>query len=164
MSVTSRFGEVFKDEHRAIRDALLNLTQAFRVRDLANVRHFLNQAAALSGPHFRYEEESLYPALAAVLDEEQVQKLLGDHERAIDAARNLVRLAAQSELTDQNAQAGARYARSLLPHVFECDGLSIIAELLPEQTMQQVLEARDRSRQANLDLLRWADTVRHAGA
>lgn len=164
MSANSRFGEVFKDEHRSIRDALLNLIQAFRVRDLFGVRHFLKRAAALSGPHFRYEEESLYPALVAVLDEEQVQKLLGDHERAIDAARNLVQLAAQSELTDQNAQAGAKYARSLLPHVFECDGLSIMAELLPEQTMQQVLEVRDRSRQENLDLLRWADAVRDAAA
>jgi Hemerythrin HHE cation binding domain len=162
MSAMTQFGEVFKNEHRAICDALLNLIQAFRVRDLFGVRHFLKRAAALSGPHFRYEEESLYPALVAVFDEEQVQKLLVDHERAIDAARNLVRLAAQSELTEPDAEAGAKYARSLLPHVFECDGLSIMAELLPEQAVQQVLDARDRSRQANLDLLRWVDTVRHA--
>lgn len=74
-------------------------------------------------------------------------------------------LAAQSELTEQDAQSGAKYARSLLPHVFECDGLSIMAELLPDKTMQRVLEARDQSRGAHLDLLRWADTVRsHAAA
>ncbi len=160
MSAMTQFGAVFKDEHRAIRDVLLNLIQAFRNRDLASVRNFLNQAAALAGPHFRYEEESLYPALTAVLDEEQVEKLLGDHDRAIDAARKLVGLATLDELNEQEAEAGARYARSLLPHVFECDGLSIMAELLPEQTMQQVLETRHRSREANLDLLRWADTVR----
>ena len=160
MSATTQFGEAFKNEHRAIRDALLNLIQAFRNRDVSNVRHFLNQTAALSGPHFRYEEEAFYPVLIEVLDDEQVQKLLGDHNRAIDAARNLMRLAAQNELTERDAQSGARYARSLLPHVFECDGLSIMAELLPDKTMQGVLEARDRSRRADLDLLRWADTVR----
>ena len=144
---------------------MLNLIQAFRNRDVSNVCHFLNQAAALAGPHFRYEEEAFYPALIEVLDEEQVQKLLSDHDRAIDAARNLVELAAQSELTEQDAQSGAKYARSLLPHVFECDGLSIMAELLPDKTMQRVLEARDQSRGARLDLLRWADTVRsHAAA
>jgi hypothetical protein len=160
MSATVQFGEVFKNEHRAIRDSLLNLIQAFRIRDVSKVRHFLNQTATLSGPHFRYEEETFYPALVAVLDEEQVQKLLSDHDRAIDAARNLVRLAAQSELTEQDAQRGTKYARSLLPHVFECDGLSIMAELLPDQAMQKVLDARGRSLRANLDLLRWADTVR----
>lgn len=90
MSATTQFGEVFKNEHRAIRDSLLNLIQAFRNRDVANARHFLNQAATLAEPHFRYEEEAFYPALIEVLDEEQVQKLLSDHDRAIDAARNLV--------------------------------------------------------------------------
>jgi hypothetical protein len=164
MSAITQFEELFKHEHRAIRDALLNLIQSFRNRDISNVRHFLNQAVALSGPHFRYEEESFYPALVAVLDEEQVEKLLGDHERAIEAARKLAQLAAQSELTDLDAHAGAKYARRLLPHVFEYDGLSIMAELLPDETMQQVLQARDLSRQANLDLLRWADTVRQAAA
>jgi hypothetical protein len=89
-----------------------------------------------------------------------VQKLLSDHDRAVDAARKLEQLAAQSELTGQEAQNGASYARSLLPHVFECDGLSIMAELLPDETMQQVLDARGRSLSANLDILRWADTVR----
>jgi len=164
MSAITEFGAVFKNEHRTIRDALLNLIQSFCNHDVPNVRHFLNQAATLSGPHFRYEEDAFYPALVEVLDEEQVQKLLSDHDRAIDAARNLVQLAAQGELAEKDAQSGAKYARSLLPHVFECDGLSIIAELLPAQTMQKVLDARSRSLEANLDLLRWADTVRsHTG-
>jgi hypothetical protein len=48
---------------------------------------------------------------------------------------------AQSELTEQEAQNGASYVRSLLPHVLECDGLSIMAELLPDKTMQQLLDA-----------------------
>jgi hypothetical protein len=51
-------------------------------------------------------------------------------------------------------------ARILLWHVFECDGLSIVAELLLQQTMQRVLDMRDCSFQANLDVLRWDDTIR----
>ncbi|MGH7932428.1 MAG: hemerythrin domain-containing protein [Candidatus Binataceae bacterium] len=160
MSGTTQFAEVFKNEHRAIRDSLLNLIQAFRNRDVSKVNYFLTQAAALAGPHFRYEEEAFYPALIDVLDEEQVRKLISDHDRAIDAARNLARLAARNELTEQDAQSGAKYTRSLLPHVFECDGLSIMAELLPEEAMRQVLDSRDHSRGANLDLLRWANTAR----
>ncbi len=162
MSATLRFGEVFRGEHRAIRDALLNLIRAFRNRDVRQVRRYLAEAAALSGPHFRYEEEALYPSLAAVLDDEPVGKMVSNHDRAIATMRNLLQLASLNELTRQDAREGAWTARSLLRHLFECDGLSIMAELLPQQTMQRVLDVRDRSLQANLDVLHWDDTVRHA--
>jgi hypothetical protein len=161
MSATDQFTKVSKNEHRAIRDALLNLIQAFRNRrDLPGVRRYLIEAAALSGPHFRYEEEALYPALAAVLDDGQVRKLLSDHDRTIATVRNLVQLAALNELTHEDAHEGMCTARSLLPYVFECDGVSIMADLLPEGTVRQVLNRRRRSSEENLDLLRWADTTR----
>jgi hypothetical protein len=131
MSATTQFGDVFKNEDGAIRDLLLNLIQAFCNRDVSNVRRFLNQAAALSGSHFRYEEGAFYPALIEVLDEKHVQRLLSDDDRAIDVARSFIRLAAWNEFSAQDAESGARSARSLLPHVFECDGLSIMARLLP---------------------------------
>ncbi|MGH8013839.1 MAG: hypothetical protein ACREQ4_15220 [Candidatus Binataceae bacterium] len=57
---------------RAIRDALPNLIQAFRNRDPINVRLFLERVAALSGAHFRYEEEAFYPTLIDLLDDEQL--------------------------------------------------------------------------------------------
>ncbi|MGH7923189.1 MAG: hemerythrin domain-containing protein [Candidatus Binatus sp.] len=160
MASKEQFAKLFKDEHRAIRDALLNLIQAFRNRNPAKVRSFLNEVAALSGPHFRYEEEAFYPALVEVLDEEQVDKLLADHDGAIETARHLSELAQKDALTEEDARRGAKYARNLLPHVFECDGLSIIAELLPETTMDVVLDVRVRSFGANLDLLRWAEEAR----
>ena len=154
------FAEVFRAEHRAIRDALLGLIQAFRKSDPAQMREFLGRVAALAGPHFRYEEEALYPALTAVLDEEQVGELVRAHDSAIEAARELKALAARAELGQEEAERGARLARNLLPHVFECDGLSIMAELLPEQAIETVLKVRAGSLGDNLDLLRWADTVR----
>jgi hypothetical protein len=45
------------------------------------------------------------------------------------------------------------------------EALSIMAELLPDKTTQCILEERDQPREARLDLLRWAHTVRsHAAA
>jgi len=50
--------------------------------------------------------------------------------------------------------------RGLLPHVSDCEGLSIMVERLPEEKVDTVLEARDRARQEDLNLLEWADSVR----
>jgi len=66
-----------------VRDALLDLVQAFREYDGARIKALLHHTAVLTGPHFRYEEEALYPNLVDILGEEYVEKLLGDHDRVI---------------------------------------------------------------------------------
>jgi ferredoxin, 2Fe-2S len=55
MSTTLRFREVFRGAHRAIGDAFLNLIRAFRNHDVRQVRRYLAEAAALSGPHFSFQ-------------------------------------------------------------------------------------------------------------
>jgi len=69
MSTRTLFAEVFKDEHRTIRDLLFDLVQAFHSRDLPGVHFFVSNLVDLGGPHFRYEEETLYPALLEVQEE-----------------------------------------------------------------------------------------------
>ncbi|MGH7906121.1 MAG: hypothetical protein ACREP6_05790 [Candidatus Binataceae bacterium] len=160
MSARTRFATAFKKDHRAIRDSLLNLIQAFHNHDLTGVRFCLGKAALLAELEFRFADRAFYPALAAVLDKGQMGKLLSNHDRAIDLARKLGRLAARIELTEYNAQSGAKYAQSLMSYVSECEDLSIMAEVLPEPAIQRALETRGRSRAAGLNLLRWADKLR----
>ena len=156
-----RFTQIFREEHRAVRDTLLDLIVAFQERDKARILSLLNQTAALTGPHFRYEEEALYPGLVEIFGEEYVEKLLCDHDQAIGRANVLVGLAGKEQLTDEDVTKATRIIRSILPHVSDCDGLSIMVERLPESKVRFVLEARDRSHQAGLDLLRWASQVRN---
>jgi len=160
MSTRTLFEEVFRDEHRAIRDLLFDLVQAFRSRDLPGVHFFVNNLVNFAGPHFRYEEEALYPALLEVLSQEQVLSLLNDHDYAIGAIRKLAQLAGQSELTALDARTGADCAQGLIAKVFGCDGLSIVIERLPDESIGEAMSARSRALGANLDLLRWADTRR----
>lgn len=47
-----------------------------------------------------------------------------------------------------------------MPHVSDCDGLSIMVERLPTEKVQSILDARDHSLRAGLDLLQWAKQVR----
>ncbi len=115
MSLADQFTQMFREEHRAVRDTLLDLVQAFTQRDKAKVQALLGRTAALTGPHFRYEEESLYPALVVIFGEEYIQKLLEDHDRAIGTAKKLMEIAAQGSLTDAAVARAVRLVRSIPP-------------------------------------------------
>ncbi len=160
MALADQFTQMFREEHRVVRDALLDLVQAFVKRDKERIGSLLNLTAGATGPHFRYEEEALYPSLVEIFGEEYVEKLLGDHDRVIGAAGKLIELAGKDTLTDRDVANAIRFIRGMLPHVSDCDGLSLMVERLPEQKVEAVLAARDRSLEANLDLLAWVDQVR----
>ncbi len=160
MALADQFTQMFKEEHRVVRDALLDLVQAFQERDKERIGSLLNLTAGATGPHFRYEEEALYPSLVEIFGEGYIEKLLGDHDRLIGAAGKLIELAGKDTLTDEDVATAVRFIRGMLPHVSDCDGLSIMVERLPEEKVVAVLAARDRSLDANLDLMAWVAQVR----
>ncbi|QKW38065.1 hemerythrin domain-containing protein [Actinomadura sp. NAK00032] len=159
-TLVNEFTKVFRAEHRGVRDLLLDLVEAFRLRDTERARELVVAVDAATGPHFRYEEESMYPQLVAVFGAEYVAKLLTDHDGAIRTVRRLYVLTEHDRLTPRQAERGIELARRILPHVSDCDGLSIMVETLPEATVGSILETRRNARAAGLDLLTWAATAR----
>lgn len=158
--LADQFTRVFREEHRKVRDLLLDLIRAFQNRDKASVRLLLHEIVNCTGPHFRYEEESLYPALVGILGEEYILKLFDDHDRAIRAAQRLIELSEKETFTDEGIAEAFRLIRTILPHVSDCDGLSIMVEALPPQIVQHILDTRIAALGTGLDLLRWVTTVR----
>lgn len=158
--LADRFTKIFREEHRQIRDTLLDLIEAFKARDRDRIQALLEQTAKLAGPHFRYEEEALYPALVEIFGQKYVESLLGAHDGAIGTAQKLVELAGKASLSDEEVTQAVELIRDVLPHVSDCDGLSIMVERLAEQTVQGVLDARERSNAAGVDLLRWSEEIR----
>ncbi|HEU5161328.1 MAG TPA: hemerythrin domain-containing protein [Streptosporangiaceae bacterium] len=163
-TVVQEFTDIFRTEHRAVRDLLLELVDAFRGRDPERARSLISAIAAATGPHFRYEEEAMYPQLVDIFGDAYVDKLLADHDGAIRNARELLDLAGNSVLTAEQADRGVELTRQILPHVSDCDGLSIMVETLPEEAVGRILTARRAARAAGLDLLTWAATERDRGA
>lgn len=161
-----RFSTTFRDEHRQVRDYLLDLIPAFETRNTAGALDLLVRTAKLAGPHFRYEEESLYPFLIDIFGREYIDKLVSDHDRVIESARRLVALASAPALSDADVAEATGLVRGILPHVSDCDGLSIMVERLPGEKVAAIFDTRDRALAEGLDLLTWADGVRtqHAGA
>jgi len=158
------FTEVFRTEHRQVRDLLLGLAGAFGDRDAGRARALVAAVARAADPHFRYEEEAMYPQLTGIFGDAYVGKLLADHDGAIRNARELLWLAGHDELTEEQAGRGTELTRRILPHVSDCDGLTIMVETLPDEAVGRILSARKAALDAGLDLLTWAATARHRRA
>lgn len=158
--LAEQFRLIFRDEHRGILKTLLDLMRTFEARDLPRIRSLLHQAAVYTGPHFRYEEESLYPSLVPLFGEKYIEFLLSAHDGAIGTARRLVELAQQETLSDEDVRHAKELIQGVLPHVSDCDGLSIMVEQLPKEEVQAILDTRERSNGENVDLLSWAEKIR----
>jgi hypothetical protein len=154
------FTALFRIEHREVRDLLLELVDAFETRDAERARTLVGRIAAVTGPHFRYEEEALYPALVPLFGERYVGSLVAAHDGAIARARTLAAAAANEHPSDEEVAGAIEAIREILPHVSDCDGLSVMVEVLPEERVAAILDARGRALAAGLDLLSWADGVR----
>jgi uncharacterized protein (DUF2249 family) len=155
------FTEVFRAEHRQVRD-LLGLAGAFGDRDAGRARALVAAAAETAGPHFRYEE-AMYPQLTGILGDARVGKLLAGHDGAIRDARELAWLAGHDELTKEQAGTGTELTRQILPHVSDCDGLAIMVQTLPGEAVSRILAAGKAALDAGLDLLAWATALAGAG-
>ncbi len=157
------FAAMFRAEHRAIRDVLLDLIDAARSDDRLEAGRLVSRLSRLSGPHFRYEEERMYPALLVFFGLDHLEGLCEEHDAAIRALRRLSELVRQEAGVGWDRAEAERLARGLLPHVSDCEGLSIMVERLPEREIARILAARRRAWEDDLDLLTWAaeGRVRH---
>jgi len=149
----------FRDDHRKVRDGLLDLSEAIQKKQVPQARRILGDLNVMVGPHFRYEEEALYPALKTFLGE-YVDQLIKEHDGVIATARTAAQLLGKDSLTDAEAAAATRAARSLLVHVSNCDGLAILTEKFSQNEMDELARKYTAAREAGVALLDWADKIR----
>jgi hypothetical protein len=155
--------EEFREDHRKIRDLILELAASLRQHDVAQARELLASLDRLAGPHFRFEEEALYPALRQFLGD-YVDKLVSEHDGAIAKANGLAGLLQKDSITQEEAGAAMSDVSSLLIHVSDCDGLAIIMEKMSEQELGQIASIVMTCREADVPLLRWAEEIRGKAA
>lgn len=149
----------FREDHRKVRDGLLELMEALQSKDVVKARKILDKINVLVGPHFRYEEEVLYPTLRVFLGE-YVDQLLTEHDGVIATARSCAGLLKKDSLTGEEAKQAVSAARTLLIHVSNCDGLSILSERLNKKEIDTLSEKLAAARKAGVPLLDWAETIR----
>ncbi len=158
VTATDVFTE-FREDHRKVRDTLFALKAAFEAKDPARAGEVLGSLNVLTGPHFRYEEESLYPALKPILGR-YVDRMIEDHDGAIALAKQLVQIVGKDSFSSEDVKTGVDAVQAILPHVSDCDGLLIFVETFDRPALNRINTNIDECRAAGLPLLDWADTVR----
>lgn len=149
----------FRNDHRKVRDSILAITEAIGKKDVKKAREILGELNDLVGPHFRYEEEYLYPALRKFLGD-YVGQLLGEHDGVIETAKKCATLLQKESLTEEEAEDARKAAMALLVHVSNCDGLAILSERFTSEELEELGRRFEESRKAGIPLLEWADTIR----
>ena len=140
-------------------DTIAEFMEALQSKDVAKARKILDKINVLVGPHFRYEEEILYPTLRVFLGE-YVDQLLKEHDGVIATARSCAELLKKDSLTGEEAKQAVSAARALLIHVSNCDGLSILSERLNKKEIDTLSEKLATARKAGVPLLDWSETIR----
>lgn len=158
--LVNQFIETFRDEHRRMRDILLSLGDAFETSDHQAIRDGVEEMEAQAAPHFLYEEEALYPALAELYGDGYVDKLLEEHDLAVAAAQELIGLAQKEQIDEEAAEYGAELVRRLLPHVSERDGIAMIVEVLSPEKVETIRGAQEKSSARGIKLSALADRAK----
>lgn len=154
--------ENFTEEHRQVRDTLMELVEAVKEDDVETAREKLEEIDELSGPHFRYEEETLYPALVEYFGEEQVIDLVEEHDEAIETARELEKLFEGETVPEEERESIVETVSPLLVHVSDCEGLTIYMEEMSDETLDKVAESRERALEENAPLTEYAEEIRRS--
>ncbi|WP_338598592.1 hemerythrin domain-containing protein [Sulfolobus tengchongensis] len=156
----NEFAKNFRDEHRRIRDTILELSLAINEGRINEARELLVRLDQLTGPHFRYEEEAMYPALVKFLGKKNVEKLFKEHDGAIETANTLKNLLSKDKLNNEEKEKAVDLTLGLLPHVTDCEGLTLFVEKMPDHQVKNILESREKAMKENLPLTKWSTTIR----
>lgn len=151
-----KFLRVFKEEHQIILNRLLELHEAVSGGDAVRARELVEVLDDVMGPHFRVEEEVLYPMLEAYLGEQNVCGLLEEHVGATTAVHRLKSNIGDPAWLRENGEAVFAELEGFFMHVAACDGLSIIVGRFSEVQKLVLARALDRvQKEEHLPLTRW---------
>ncbi len=150
-----------KADHIKVRDGLLDLIDATGKRNAVKSLEILIRLDRITGPHFRFEEESLYPSLEKFFGKEYYEYLLQAHDRVIRTAKQLATILGSGEINEKQGKELPGIIRTqVLPHPIECEGLTLFAERLTKKEVEKIAKNLQAAEKENVTLLNWADTIR----
>lgn len=132
--------EQFHDDHKKVVSALFELRQAITGCDVPRARQILDAAENLLGPHFKFEELYLYPALEPFLGEAYGKRLLNEHDGIFRSVRKIAQLARSDSWDDTQHQSAMANLELIYEHPISCDGLSLWIERLPLKEVEDLYQ------------------------
>jgi hypothetical protein len=150
-----------KSDHAQVRDILLDLIDAISKRDAERALEILIRLDKLTGPHFRWEEESFYPAHEKIFGRQYLEYLLGVHDRIVKRGKELAAILSKGEITEEEAKVLPEIIRNeVLPHPIECDGITLLTTKLSKEELEKMAVELERCRKEGIPLLQWGETIK----
>ncbi len=129
----------FHADHQEVVSTLANLRNAISRRDIAEVRALLEVTDKHVGPHFKFEELYLYPALRRFVGEAYVQRLINEHDGIFRSVRRLRQLAGETSWSEADHESAMTNLDLIYEHPIGCDGLSLWIERMTLQEQDDLL-------------------------
>jgi hemerythrin-like domain-containing protein len=155
----SNFLEVFKEEHKVILDNLLNLKEAVKRKDSKNAEILVKFLDNIIGPHFRVEEEALYPMLTEYFGEDNVERLLEEHTMATEAMNEFKHNIGSDQYMREHGEDTLKKLQGFFLHVTSCDGLSIIIEKFSDDQKKKLDAHLSKVRGEAIPLTVWKQQI-----
>lgn len=146
--------------YRKVRDTFGELREAIERGDSAQARESLWQVRRFLGPHVRYEDEAILPALQETLGEAHIEALRTRPEEMTERIRSLSDLIDAGLDDKTRVDRGRALVQELLVHTAAMAGLTLLIETLPLDALKTLLEVRERALIEGIELLEWVGAHR----
>jgi uncharacterized protein Yka (UPF0111/DUF47 family) len=148
-------------DHKMVRDNLLSMIDAIRRNDSTKAFELLINLDKLGGPHFRAEEETMYPAMKRFYGEDYYERLLQEHDSVINAAKKIAETLGKGKLSPEDIKNLVTILQNeIMPHPITCSGLEILMERLNQEDLDKIAKNLLTARKEDIPLLEWADNMR----
>lgn len=97
-------------------------------------------AEGLAGPHFKFEELYLCPALERFFGEAYGKQLLNEHDGVFQNIRKIAELARNTEVSDADHASTLAKLELTYEHPISCNGLSLWTERLPAEDQEDLFQ------------------------
>ena len=136
----------FREDHAVLGRGFHDLSQSLRARDIAAARAAAQRVDELAGAHIAFEERHFYPALVALIGEDDVARLFEEHEIGLSVIEELLAAAAAQTLGDAQWRSLLERSQEMEQHIAECGELFGAMGRIPpgerEALHQHLLELR----------------------
>jgi hypothetical protein len=113
----------FREDHAGLGRGLYELDQAVRGERLKEAKAIAQKLDREAGPHIAFEERYFYPALKALIGEDEVARLYDEHAEGLAAIRFVAAMPAKAVLNASQRQDLLRKLQLMETHVAECGTL-----------------------------------------
>jgi len=148
-------------EHDQIREMLQKLSISIMMEDVARFKELLVKFDKITGPHFRFEEEAVYPALVDIYYPGYISKLYTDHDLVIARFNELNNLLNKEEFSGSDYISCIRHLRMMDHYITGCEILPIKKIPLDDQQIRRLKAIHRKSKEEKLGLISWSDTRRN---